>query len=174
MKMSIANKEKPMRNIGIPVIVALLFAAPSLQAADSNIDRLAWLGGCWQAEGGEAGSMEHWLPLAGGSMMGVGRTVKQGKTVAYEFMQIREQADGTLVFHAQPSGKPPNTFTAIRVSDTEVVFENLQHDFPQRVAYARDGANKLNARIEGTRNGQLRVIPFPMVKVSCDALLPQR
>jgi hypothetical protein len=162
-----------MRNLPSTLVIAALLAVSSAaHAGDSGIGKLAWLGGCWQAESGEPGSMEQWLPLAGGSLMGVGRTVKQGKTVAYEFMQIREEANDALVFHAQPSGRPPNSFTAIRVSETEVVFENLQHDCPQRVAYARDGATKLNARIEGTRNGQLRVIPFPMVKVSCDGLLP--
>jgi hypothetical protein len=85
-------------------------------------------------------------------------------------MDIRAQADGTLAFHAQPSGRPAETFPALRLTDTEVVFENLQHDFPQRVVYAVEGGDKLNARIEGLRNGSLRVIHYPMRRVSCDAL----
>src|ERR1044072_4949598 len=46
--------------------------------------------GGWAAAraGAEAGSEDHWLAPAGGSLLGVGRTVVGGKTVAYEFMQI--------------------------------------------------------------------------------------
>jgi hypothetical protein len=59
------------------------------------------------------------------------------------------------------------------MSDNEVVFENAQHDFPQRVAYKLEPDGKLAARIEGTRNGSLRVIDFPMSRVSCDARVAQ-
>jgi hypothetical protein len=57
-------------------------------------------------------------------------------------------------------------------SDTEVVFKNLQHDFPQRIVVAIKDGGKLKARIEGLRNGSLRVIPFPMTRVSCDGKEP--
>jgi hypothetical protein len=155
-----------------PFALALLLTTGAAAHADgTELAKLAWLGGCWQSEGGEPGSVEQWLPLAGGSLLGVSRTVKEGKTVAYEFMDIRAQADGTLAFHAHPSGRPADTFPALRLTDTEVVFENLQHDFPQRVVYAVEGGNKLNARIEGLRNGSLRVIHYPMRRVSCDAML---
>jgi hypothetical protein len=35
------------------------------------------------------------------------------------------------------------------------VFENLENDFPNRIIYAREG-DRLDARIEGTINGQPR------------------
>lgn len=151
-------------------VVAACLCGPAL-AQGADIGKLAWLAGCWRADGGEPGTMEHWLPLAGDTLMGVGRTVKQGRTVAHEFMQIRREPDGAIAFHAQPSGKPPDKFPLLRLTDTEVVFENPQHEFPQRVAYAVEGGTRLNARIEGMRNGQLRVIPFPMTRVSCDGAM---
>ena len=150
--------------------LSLLLGASTAQAdAAADIARLAWLGGCWKLEGSEAGTMEQWLPLAGGTLIGVGRTVKKGKTVAHEFLQIREQADGRLAFMAQPSGQPAAVFPLASLSDTEAVFENPQHDFPQRVIYARDGDDRLKARIEGLRTGQLRVMAFPMRRVSCNS-----
>ena len=48
----------------------------------------------------------------------------------------------------------------------EVVFENLQHEFPQRVIYRFEPPVNLKASIEGTRNGALRVIPYPMTRVT--------
>jgi len=112
------------------------------------------------------------LPLEGETLLGVSRTVKQGRTVAHEFMQIRRRPDGQLAFHAHPSGQAPVTFPVARLTDSEVVFENAQHDFPQRIVYALHAGGKLDARIEGQRGGSPRVVRFPMTRVSCDALLP--
>ena len=83
----------------------------------------------------DAGSVEHWLAPAGASLLGVSRTVRQGRTVGYEFMRIAAGNDGRLAFHAQPSGKPPAAFPVLRQGEREVVFENLEHAFPPRILY---------------------------------------
>jgi hypothetical protein len=137
--------------------------------ADDDLSKLAWLGGCWRSESGDVSSVEHWLPLAGGTMLGVSRTVRGGETVAYEFMQIRTEVDGLPVFVAQPSGRPPTLFPLVRISTSEAVFENPEHDFPQRIVYSSKDGDRLDARIEGVRNGERRAIDFPMSRTSCDA-----
>ncbi|HEY3515848.1 MAG TPA: DUF6265 family protein [Gammaproteobacteria bacterium] len=76
--------------------------------------------------------------------------------------------DGKLAFTAHPSGQASAVFTLLRITQTEAVFEDLEHDFPRRVAYAKEGESKLRARIEGTLDGTLRVIEFPMTRTSCD------
>jgi len=91
--------------------------------------------------------------------------VQADKLVEYETVVIREQ-DGRLAYQAHPSGQPSAVFMSRMVSNREVVFENLQHDFPQRVGYKRDG-DALLAWIEGPRNGQTRRIEFPYRKVGC-------
>jgi len=155
--------------------IALLIALSSsltsatVLAQENQLSALAWLTGCWSPEGGEPGSMEHWLPPAGGSMLGVGRTIKNGKTVDHEFMQIRLSASGKLVFIALPAGQSEATFTAVSVTKNEVIFENLQHDFPQRVIYRSVSGERLEARIEGMRERKLRGIDFPMKRVPCES-----
>ncbi|WP_280156238.1 DUF6265 family protein [Piscinibacter sp. XHJ-5] len=149
------------------LLLALLVVVP-VRAEDTALTRLGWLAGCWRSESGDAGSGEHWMPLAGGTMLGIGRTVRQGRTVEHEFLQIRE-VDGRLVYIATPSGQKTAMFTAARVGDGEVMFENPQHDFPQRILYRREG-QKLHARIEGMRNGAPRGIDYPMQRVPCDGL----
>ncbi len=139
----------------------------SASASHPDIELLGWLGGCWQSEGGETGSGEHWLPPAGDSMLGVGRTVREGTTVAFEFMQIRRLGDGNLAFIAQPAGREPTTFPLLSLDPGEAVFENRQHDFPTRVIYASHGPETLHARIEGTRNDREVTVPFPMTRISC-------
>ena len=158
--------------IALP-LVALTALAPTLvRADDAQLERLGWLAGCWAAEKGEAGSVEHWLPLAGGTMLGIGRTVRNGRTVEHEFMQIRLNAEGQPVFIAQPSRQKEATFVATSIDERAVTFENPAHDFPQRVIYRAVGESGLAARIEGQRNGTTRGIDFPMRRVACEAAKP--
>ena len=147
-----------------------LFMVTNAKADQADLDKLHWLAGCWAPEAGEAGSVEHWLPLAGGTMLGVGRTVKDGKTVSYEFLQIRVSQEGKAVYIARPSGQEEASFTALNLTDDSVTFENLQHDFPQRIIYSLKPDNKLVARAEGLRDGELRGVDFPMKRVPCDKL----
>lgn len=151
----------------LPILLAI-FVSCGASAAEVEIARLSWLSGCWASDGGEPGSGEQWTALAGETMLGMGRVVKRGKTVDSEFMELRHLPDGRLAFVAHPAGQPTAVFPVLTLTDSSVVFENLGHDFPQRVAYARVGESGLRARIEGTRKGALRVIQFPMTRVPCD------
>lgn len=156
--------------ISLASTLLCLFMVTNVNADQADLDKLGWLAGCWAPEAGEAGSVEHWLPLAGGTMLGVGRTVKEGKTVSYEFLQIRVSQEGKAVYIARPSGQEEASFTALNLTDDSVTFENLQHDFPQRIIYRLSSDNKLVARAEGLRDGELRGVDFPMKRVPCDKL----
>ncbi|MBC7916919.1 MAG: hypothetical protein H7Y28_03820, partial [Rhodoferax sp.] len=135
----------------IAVVSCLLFGAllGPARAQESLLAPVAWLTGCWAEEGAEAGTIEQWMAPAGGTMLGMGRTVKNGKTATFEFMRLRANEEGKLVFIALPRGQGETTFTLISHIDQRAVFENLGHDFPQRVIYQKLANDKLAARIEG-------------------------
>ena len=135
------------------------------QPAATTAD-LAFMAGCWRLIGNNRTTDEHWLAPAGGTLMGVSRTVVNGKTVEYEVLQIRDLPQG-VTYIAKPSGQPEAQFTIASKTADEIVFENPKHDFPQRIRYKRVGADRLEARIEGTMNGTARGIDFPYSRVSC-------
>lgn len=153
--------------IWLPFLFILVGTASSSQAA--SVSDLGWLAGCWASVGAEAGSGEQWMPPAGGTLLGTSRTVRNGRTVAHEFMQIREIEPGKIAFIANPSGQSETTFPLAKAGEREVVFENPQHDFPQRVIYKLDGEGVLRASIEGLSKGQVKTIEFPMKKVDCES-----
>jgi hypothetical protein len=103
-------------------------------------------------------------------MVGVGRTVRGDRPVAYELVVVREQGD-RLAYEAHPSGQPSAVFVSQTVEGESVVFENPQHDFPQRVGYQRSGKDLL-AWIEGTRDGRVRRIEFPYRRAACAGDVP--
>jgi hypothetical protein len=151
--------------VSLSVGVALTGFSPAFAQSQSPIDRLAWLHGCWQTTGSPSLVEEQWMAPRGGTMIGMGRTVRDGRTTEYELVVLKEQ-DGRLAYEAHPSGQPAAVFLSREISDTSVVFENAQHDFPQRVGYRRSESG-LAAWIEGTLKGQMRRVDFNYVRVSC-------
>lgn len=147
-------------------LVAVLIFLISLPAA-ANISRLSWLTGCWAYDGEEAGSGEYWMPPAGGTMLAISRTVRNSKTVGFEYLRITETGDESLILIAAPSGQNPTRFSLLSLTDNEVVFENPAHDFPQRIIYRLGNGGKLLGRIEGESDGRNAVVDFPMTRIDC-------
>jgi len=143
-------------------MLALLLA---LQAASAPIDQAAFLAGCWRQERPNGMVEEQWLAPGGGMMLGMSRTVRDGKVRTYEFTRIQE-ADGRLTFFAMPSGQPPAAFPLKSAAAGKLVFENPAHDFPQRVIYKSQGQNGLLGRIEGEIDGKARSADFPYKRCS--------
>jgi hypothetical protein len=127
----------------------------------ATVDTLAWLAGTWRFERNGRTVTERWTAPAGGMMLGTSHTVAGAKTVEYEFVVIRAGGDGRLVYSARPSGQAEATFTLVRADAREVVFENLAHDFPQRISYTLRADGTLLAAIEGSKNGKTRRVEFP-------------
>ena len=134
-----------------------------------SIQSLTWLSGCWESNTPDKkmSSTEQWMKPAGGMMIGAGRTVKDGKVLDYEFLRIVEEPDGVFYIAKPTENKDETKFKLVRSSAWEVVFENLAHDFPQRVMYKLTG-EKLHARIEGTKDGKTRGLDFPYSRSACN------
>jgi len=138
------------------ILVAALAFTSLLSAAEpkgKSLADLSFMVGSWRQSTETAEIEEHWLPAKGEMMLGLGRTVrKNGKPTAFEFLRIAPSKAG-LSYFASPQGRPATEFPLVELAKDKAVFENPQHDFPQRISYSRDGES-LKARIEGTIKGQ--------------------
>jgi hypothetical protein len=132
-----------------------------------GLEGLSWLAGCWAYDDAAPGSGEQWMAPAGGTLFGISRTIRDGRTVAHEFMQIRLGSDAIAEFVAQPSGQAQTVFTMHRQDASEAVFDHPLHDFPQTVAYRRVSNDRIVGSIEGVSDGERRRIELPMSRVPC-------
>ena len=148
------------------MLLLLAFGLPVQAQTKPSVADLFWLSGCWQGRQGTAVIEEIWSKPAGTTMLGLGRTVRNNRTVSFEFMQFREQ-NGTLAFLPQPQGGAQVTFPLKHSTAAKFTFENLNHDYPQRVSYERKGGQLL-ASIEGTEKGKFSKQEFVMRKVRCN------
>lgn len=148
------------------IIISLaLTVASALPQSATTIKDVGWLTGCWAFTRGSRHVTEQWTSPDGGTMLGVSRTVSNGKTTEYEFVIIRE-AGGRLEYVAKPSRQPEAVFTSVRVTNDEAIFENPRHDFPTRIHYRRQPDGML-ASVEGSINGNRRTIEFPYRAAPC-------
>ncbi len=145
--------------------LALLLAAGSLQCGDSSavVDAdptsFEWLSGMWVMETPDGLIVETWGKDSNWVYHGTGLTIKGGNRVSIEKMRIQSVKDSGMVFVADvPHNKSEVTFKLVKGGDASMrfVFENLAHDFPQRVIYQlKADGDSLLARVEGMMNGKL-------------------
>jgi hypothetical protein len=122
----------------------------------------AWLEGSWKLTTGGSAVEEHWTSPSDGMMMGMSRSVSNGKLKSFEFLRIQVQGSD-LVYLAQPQGRPATEFKLTQHSDSELIFANPQHDFPKRIIYRRQSSDRVLARIEDDK-GQGRDFAYERVK----------
>lgn len=101
-------------------------------------------------------------------MLGVGRLVRDGATVEYEFLRLHEDEQGRVVYTAAPSGQALTSFVASDVAMDAATFENPAHDFPQKITYSSIDPSHMSVRIEGERGGRQRSIAFRFERVACE------
>jgi hypothetical protein len=151
---------------------AVLFVLASFlysQDSKAGVNGLGWMSGCWEVNDGRSITTERWAKPTENLMLGTSQTVRNGKTASFEFLRIVNNGHG-LVYVALPSSaKEPTPFPFLRMGEKEVVFENLKHDFPQRIIYRSDKADSLFARIEGPgKDGSIKGMDIPMKRVRCE------
>ena len=154
----------PVGIVGIVGLVAVVSSNAASQTL-SGIHRAAWLQGCWEMTTATRSVEEAWTLPKAGAMIGVSRTIQNGKMTAYEFIVLREERE-RLAYVAHPSGQPPATFLSTVISASELIFENPAHDFPQQIGYRLEG-DALTAWIRGAQKGRERRIEFPYRRTRC-------
>ena len=133
---------------------ALVIAAAPLaaQTPAKGVEALAWMQGAWAGEKDGVAMEELWTGPRGGALLGIHRDVKGDRMVSWEFLRIQATEAG-IFYYASPRSAPPTPFKLVESGAKRAVFENKEHDFPQRILYWLDDAG-LHARIEGPQAGK--------------------
>jgi hypothetical protein len=140
-------------------VVAIAAAA---QSAGTNeaIEGLGFLAGRWGGTVAGFQADEIWSSAANGSLMGVYREMKDGKTTFFEFLTIEQEDSGPVLRlrHFKPGMKAldtdPTVFTLTKISRGKAVFES-GNKLPVRITFEQKGPDGLNILLEHKReNGE--------------------
>ena len=139
--------------MAIAAIVLALTISATHTAHAGGLNALGWMAGSWAGEQNGKREEEHWMAPRGDLMVGMHRDSRAGKPSQFEFFRIQERPDG-VYYLTQPGGAPVTAFKLVEQGARRVVFENKDHDYPQRIIYWQDAPGELRAKIAGTMKGK--------------------
>ncbi len=147
-------------HIGLLLLLVIMGACNAKQAPKpARLAKAAWLLGTWQQPGTEGMLWEIWQKESDTIYTGMGLLVNaNGDTLFSEKLRLADRQD-TLWYLPTVSNQNEGKEVAFKetaLSDTEIVFENPLHDFPQCIVYRKAGADRLQASIEGVQDGKAR------------------
>jgi hypothetical protein len=76
----------------------ILLSMPVSAQVHPEMVKLMWISGCWKSEG-NVQAEEHWTRLDGQSMLGMGRTIVNGKTVFTSSCKSASEQTGSTTLH---------------------------------------------------------------------------
>jgi hypothetical protein len=119
------------------------------------VANLGWMAGCWSGHVAGVAMEECWTAPGGGMLLGMHRDINPSGRASFEFLRIEATGD-SVAYWGSPMGKTPTPFRLKEQGPNRVVFENLNHDFPQRILYWLEEDRILCARVEGMQRGAER------------------
>ena len=143
---------------------ALLFAAAAVNAQSTGIEQFEWLTGNWKGPADKGDFYESWTRYDESTLTGEGYLIIENDTVFREVLRIQNIC-GHWVYIASINKGVPVLFALAASDDSKWVFENKEHDFPQRVVYSLKTDGSLLAWIEGEMKGKMRKEEYSMEKM---------
>lgn len=144
-------------------------------AATLTAEDFLFMSGSWQLDSKDGDRIEeHWTLPAGGSLIGMSRTLKKGKSVFFEFLRLEQSKDG-VAYVAQPGGKPAVRFrctSLTRLTSKKAVFENPEHDFPTTITYEQVSDHELVATVSGPPTAKEKAQEYRYQRAGEEVRLP--
>ena len=161
---------KMIKNIGISSFSFLAFIAcndSSNTLPTNNYSRTKgfdWLVGTWENQSKDGTLIEMWEKLNDSTVKGQSYFIKETDTSFSESISL-VQRNGELLYI--PAVRDQNdglgiSFRLITINEKDLVFENAEHDYPQRISYHHVSNDYLIAEISGNKGGELKSEQFPL------------
>lgn len=131
-----------------------------------KIKKADWLIGNWENTSAEGILTENWQKLNDSTFSAASYFVKGKDTLHFETI-ILAQLGETLTYKATVKGQDedkPVFFPSVSETDTQLVFENQKHDYPQKITYTKSADNSLTTEISGKIDGKPSSEKFVMTK----------
>ena len=149
------------------MLSACTFKTPAQGFSAKEFKALQPLAGLWKMETSRGAIYEEWKLTSDTKMSGRSFRINNTDTIVFEQLEIYLE-DGKITYSPIVRGQNNGQavpFPLASVTGKRFVFENKEHDFPQRIIYDLVSEDSVHARIEGTRNGQERGSDFKYSRV---------
>jgi hypothetical protein len=151
--------------------ILLLLAMVSCKDSDSNknekIKAASWLLGNWENKSADGNLTENWEKVNDSTFQAQSYYIKEKDTLHFESITLQQKGEN-LTYTATVKGQnndKPVTFKLKTATDKQLAFENLKHDYPQKISYTQITPDSLVAKISGIQQGKPSSEQFSMKKI---------
>ena len=151
--------------------ILLLLAMVSCKDSDANknekIRAASWLLGNWENKSADGNLTENWEKVNDSTFQAQSYYIKEKDTVHFESITLQQKGEN-LTYTATVKGQnndKPVTFKLKTATDKQLAFENLKHDYPQKISYTQITPDSLVAKISGIQQGKPSSEQFSMKKI---------
>ncbi len=143
---------------------------PRVKRVVTVAEATAVLHGCWQGSRPDGTHIEETYALDQAGVL-VGKVIERapdGQVLWYEDLRISPARDG-IRYHPRPNGEA--AAVSFRLDSWDIghaVFVAPEHDFPQRIAFAREGSG-LTTTVTGREDGRPKRDAYRTESVACPA-----
>ena len=126
------------------------------QASDEKLNPAQWILGSWEQQTDKGILTETWQRQNDSLFVGSCYFINQSDTLHTETIML-EQRDDSITYSANVKGQNNDKavpFTLTTANTNSLVFENLKHDYPQKIVYQKNKSNGLVVTISGILQGK--------------------
>jgi hypothetical protein len=152
-------------------LILLLLAIVSCKNSEANekdkIKTANWLLGKWETKTADGTLSESWKQLNDSTFQGESFFIKNKDTLHFETVTLQQNGE-ELIYNATVKGQnndKPVPFKITSETEKQLVFENLKHDYPQKITYTQIKKDSLVASISGVQLGKPSSEKFGMKKI---------
>ncbi|MEL7124372.1 MAG: DUF6265 family protein [Bacteroidota bacterium] len=122
----------------------------------TNIQQIEWLIGKWENQTTKGSIYESWEKKSPNELRAISYKLSGSDTLFLETIQILQEEDGLFFIPTVPSQNQglPIRFKMTSFTETDMTFENPDHDFPQKINYKMISTDSLVAVVSAIHNGK--------------------
>ena len=155
-----------MRQFFLFSALSLLLFSCTNNSKNEKIKASKWLLGEWVNQSQEGVISENWTQPNDSTLIANSNYIKEEDTLHFENIILKEK-EGELVYETTIKGQnndKPIVFTLLSETENELVFENLQNDYPQKIKYQHNSKSAITISISGKQAKKIVYEQFKMTK----------
>lgn len=158
-----------MKNtIVVSIIVLVFVACKDADSGEKDKIKLAHdLLGNWENKSEEGALIENWKKVNDSTFAATSYFIKNKDTLHFESITLQQKAE-KLTYQSIVTGQnndKPVTFDFVVSDEKQLIFENLKHDYPQKIMYKQLSKESLIVEISGVQQGKPSVEKYTMLKL---------
>ncbi|WP_366182856.1 DUF6265 family protein [Flavobacterium ovatum] len=151
----------------LSIIIALVSCEKSTKADKKLIRSTEWILGNWEQKNDEGIIIEKWVKVNDSTLNATSFFIR-GEDTIHKEMIVLQQTDENLTYKTTIKGQnnnQPILFLSKESVENQLIFENLNNDYPQKIKYSQTNTSQLLTEISGVQLGKSASETYNLAKV---------